>query len=168
MRGPRLKLIPASGQHLDHFAALNDDPEVMRHVTGRPTSRAETEAEWERRLGPRSAVHRGLGYWTGFLDSAFIGWWGIGYQESQANAGELGFRIRSQYWRQGLGIEGARLVVGYGFVESTLSRIWAGTVTANTASRATLSKLGMRCVDEPAPGVLTYEVTPERWLAQGR
>ena len=47
-------------------------------------------------------------------------------------------------------------MVEHGFTATDVTRIWAGTVTSNTASRATLSRLGMECTDEPLPGVLTY------------
>ena len=164
LRGSRLRLLPASPDHMDLFAELNSDPAVMRHVSGRPASRIETETEWKSRLGSRSAVHRGLGYWTGYLDSQFIGWWGLGFQDAHEDAGELGFRIQRRHWRRGFGLEGARLVVEHGFAEARINRIWAGTVTANEASRATLSRLGMVCTDEPAPGILTYEVTLMQWL----
>jgi len=44
---------------------LNADEAVMRNLMGRPSTPEETEAEWGRRLGERSAPDRGMGYWTG-------------------------------------------------------------------------------------------------------
>lgn len=139
----------------------------MRHVSGGSASRFVTEAEWSRRLGRRSDTERGLGYWTGYLDGAPVGWWGLGYSVSHPEGGELGFRLVREQWRTGLGLEGARLVLDYGFTGAGVAHIWAGTVSANAASRATLTRLGLECTDEPAPGVLTYEITYDQWLQRG-
>ena len=164
LEGVRLRLKPAAADHIDFFTELNGDPTVMEHITGEPMSRSQTESEWTRRLAARSATDRGLGYWTGYLDGEPVGWWGLGFQASQPDAGELGFRLKRRHWRQGLGLEGGRLLVEHGFGTVGVTRIWAGTVERNAASRATLSRLGLRCTDEPVPGVLTYEITYEQWL----
>lgn len=154
-------------EDLDFLAELNADVEVMRHVSGRAFRRSETEAGWARRLGPRSDVDQGLGYWVGTVASQPIGWWGVGHTATRPSAGELGFRLRATHWRQGFGSEGARMVLRHAFEDCALDRVWAGTVTANTASRRTLSAVRMTQVDEPVPGVLTYEVTRPEWVRGG-
>ena len=166
LRTPRLHLVPATSEHLDFLAVLNGDPEVMRHTTGRPGSRPDTEAEWSRRLHERSDAERGLGYWIGLLDGHPVGWWGLGRDRADAEAGELGFRLARDHWRRGLGSEGARMVVEHGFSAVGLARVWAGTVSANAASRATLVRVGLDLTAEPVPGVLTYELSRATWSAQ--
>jgi hypothetical protein len=73
---------------------------------------------------------------------------------------------RTRPARQGLGSEGARLLLCHGLTNSRVDRVWAGTGTANLASRATLAALGLECTAEPFPGVLTYEITHDQWAAR--
>lgn len=167
LHGPRLAFRPAGHGDLDFLADLNSDVAVMKHISGRPLRRSETEEEWSRRLGTRSAPEQGLGYWVGYVGPRPIGWWGLGHTESEPTTGELGFRIHAVHWRQGLGTEGARVLLDHAFRDLALDRVWAGTTIANTASRSTLASAGMAQVDEPSPGVLTYEVTRSDWLDAG-
>jgi len=80
------------------------------------------------------------------------------------------------HWRRGLGSEGARELVRYGFEDLGLSRIFAETMAVNTASRATMRAVGLRYVrtfhcewDEPLPGAeegeVEYAITRQQWIA---
>ncbi|WP_372456038.1 GNAT family N-acetyltransferase [Nocardioides lacusdianchii] len=66
-------------------------------------------------------------------------------------------------WRQGLATEGTHALLHHAFVDRGVGHVWAGTSTANTGSRRTLAAVGLSCIDEPFPGVLTYEVTARTW-----
>jgi RimJ/RimL family protein N-acetyltransferase len=145
------------------LAALNRDPRVMVHVAGGVASRAQTEAEWERRLGVRCSPDDGLGYWIGSVAEEPVGWWGLGHAAEKPGTGELGFRLLPAHWRQGLATEGAYALLHHAFVDREVGRAWAGTSAANTGSRRTLAAAGLSCTDEPFPGVLTYEVTARVW-----
>ncbi|TMR94879.1 GNAT family N-acetyltransferase [Nonomuraea basaltis] len=180
LRTDRIKLFPLSDEHLEHEIELDADPEVMRYITGRARSREEVEVFHRQRLAAAGRV-AGLGFWAGFVEGQFVGWWilepptrvGQGPIEGQA---ELGYRLLRRCWRQGLASEGARELVRHGFEDLRLTRVFAETMAVNTASRATMTAIGMQHVrtfhldwEEPLPGShlgeVEYAITREQWLA---
>jgi RimJ/RimL family protein N-acetyltransferase len=56
---------------------------------------------------------------------------------------ELGYWIGRPYWNQGYGTEAARAVIGFGFQQLGLNRIYAHHFVRNPASGRVLQKLGM-------------------------
>lgn len=185
LRTRRLVLVPLAAEDLAHEVELDSDPEVMRHLSGRASTRAEVEERHARRLAVAGLVP-GLGFWAGFVGSSFVGWWILepperadqGPVEGQA---ELGYRLLRRYWRQGLASEGARELLRHGFEDLGLQRVFAETMAVNVASRATMAALGMSHVRtshldwaEPIPGAehgeVEYEITRDTWrtTAAGR
>ena len=181
LRTERIVLVPLSDEHLEHEVALDSDPEVMRYLTGRARTRAEVEELHRDRLAAGRRVP-GLGFWVGFVDGLFVGWWILeppdhsanGHVDSQA---ELGYRLLPRYWRQGLASEGARELLRHGFEDLGLVRVFATTMAVNTASRATMAAVGMEHVrtfhrrfDDPLPGTelgeVEYAISRQRWLAR--
>lgn len=176
----RIQLVPLSDDHLEHEVELDADPEVMRYL-GRTRSRQEVVGVHPQRLAAGTRV-AGLGFWTGFVDGAFVGWWILeppqrvdqGPVDGQA---ELGYRLLRRYWRQGLASEGASELIRHGFEDLALNRIFAETMTVNEASRATMASVGLRYVrtfwqqwDRPLPGSelgeVEYAITREQWLTR--
>ncbi|WP_169950473.1 GNAT family N-acetyltransferase [Microbispora sp. H11081] len=181
LRTERVELVPLSDEHLEHEVELDADPEVMRYLAGRARTREEVEDLHRRRLAVADRVP-GLGFWAGFVDGRFVGWWILepptradqGQIEGQA---ELGYRLLRRYWRQGLASEGARELLRHGFEDLGLTRVFAETMAVNTASRATMTSIGMRYVrtfhqdwEEPLPGSdlgeVEYAITREQWAAK--
>lgn len=181
LRTERIRLVPLADEHLEHEVELDADPEVMRHLgDGRARSREEVEVFHRLRLAAADRVP-GLGFWAGFVEGRFVGWWILepperadqGPVEGQA---ELGYRLLRRFWRQGLASEGARELLRHGFEDLRLTRVFAETMAVNTASRATMAAVGMRHVrtfhldwEEPLPGSdlgeVEYAITREQWLA---
>lgn len=115
----RPELRPLTPEHLPLLVELGGDPEVLRHILGRSRTREEAERFWSPRCSDTVADATGLGRWAGF-------------------------RLSRQHWREGLRTEGATELVRHGFEEVGPRRIWAETMTVNTASRRVMVKLGMR------------------------
>lgn len=175
----RLQLMPLSDAHLELEIALDADPEVMRYLTGRALSRAEVKRAHQRRIAAAHEVP-GLGFWAGFAAGEFVGWWILQPphgpdQPKVAGEADLGYRLMRRHWRRGYASEGARELIHYGFDDVGLSRIFAQTMAANTAARATMSAAGLSHVrafisgpyDDLVPGAeqgeVEYEITRSTW-----
>ena len=177
----RPALVPLSDEHLELEVELDSDPDVMRYLgNGRPRTREAVDRVHRDRIALATRAP-GFGFWVGFVDATFVGWWNLRPQDGPDLAGagrhgSLGYRLLPRYWRRGLASEGAREVIRYGFQDLGLSRIVAETMAVNVASRATMSSIGMAHVrtfhvgwDEPIPGTehgeVEYAVTRGEWLA---
>jgi len=163
----RLRLRPLVADDVDRLVDLDADPEVMRYISGgAPTPPDEAE-----RIVARSIGHR----WLAFDNDGdqFVGWFGL--RPSAAPDRELGYRLRRACWGRGLATEGARALVDLAFTELDASRVWAQTMTVNTASRRVMEHCGLRFVrtfltEWPEPiagseaGDVEYELTRSEWV----
>lgn len=152
----RLRLEPLSDRHLEFEVELDSDIQVMTYITGRAASRAEVERAHRRRLRAAQAVP-GRGFWAGFADDTFVGWWILQPpngpdQPRFVLEAELGYRVVRQYWRRGYASEGSRELIRYGFTTLGLKRIFAQARAENAPSRATMSAVGLNLVREFVPG----------------
>jgi RimJ/RimL family protein N-acetyltransferase len=176
LRTERLTLLPLADEHLEWELDLDSDPEVMRYLGGRASTREEVEAGHARRLATAQKVDK-LGFWVGLIDHEFVGWWILQPaqgpdQPDDARVADLGYRLLRRYWRRGLASEGARELVRYGFDDVGLDRIIAQTMEVNAPSRAVLERVGLRYVrtfpSSMAGPEVEYEITREQWLSVGR
>jgi RimJ/RimL family protein N-acetyltransferase len=175
---PRITLLPLADEHLEWEVELDSDPEVMRYLTGRASTRHEVEASHTRRMAAAQTVD-GLGFWVGLVDDKFVGWWILQPthgpdQPDDPTVADLGFRLLPRHWRKGLACEGAQALVRYGFNDVGLDRIIAQTMTINARSRAVVERIGLTYVrtfptSTTAPiegideGEVEYEITHEQW-----
>jgi RimJ/RimL family protein N-acetyltransferase len=173
--------VPLADEHLPFEIELDSDPEVMRYITGRALSPVEVEHAHRRRLTAAHEV-RGLGFWAGFAEDSFVGWWILQPpngpdQPRVAGEADLGYRLLRRYWRHGYASEGARALIRYAFEEMRLDRVFAQTMAANAASRATMAAVGLTFArafisgepyDDLIPsaeqGEVEYELTRTTWL----
>lgn len=58
--------------------------------------------------------------------------------------GDIGYALHPDFRSRGYGAEAARAIVGFGFAQLQLHRIWATCATDNGASARVLEKIGMR------------------------
>jgi RimJ/RimL family protein N-acetyltransferase len=174
----RITLVPLADEHLEWEVELDSDPEVMRYLSGRASTREEVEASHARRMAAAQKVE-GLGFWIGLVDDRFVGWWTLQPahgpdQPNDPGVADLGFRLLRRHWRRGIASEGARELVRYGFDDVGLDRIIAQTMTVNAGSRNVMERIGLTYVrtfptsmtahvEGVEEGEVEYEMTREQW-----
>jgi RimJ/RimL family protein N-acetyltransferase len=127
------------------FAALNADPEVMRHFPGL-RSRAESDASVDR--FEAAFETQGYGLWALEIAAtgAFIGFTGLDpIDEGIPGHGalEVGWRLAKEFWHHGYATEAARACVGLAFGSLAQETLYSYTSVTNTASQAVMLRLGM-------------------------
>lgn len=176
----RITLVPLADEHLEWEVEVDSDPEAMRYLSGRASTRQEVEASHARRMAAAEKVD-GLGFWIGLVDDEFVGWWILQPahgpdQPDDPGVADLGYRLLRRHWHKGLATEGARELVRYGLDDVGLDRIIAQTMTVNAAARAVMERIGLTYVrtfptstTDPVEGVeqgeVEYEMTVEQWEA---
>jgi len=128
------------------FAALNADPEVMRHFPALLTRR-ESDA-----LADRIEAHidhEGWGLWAMEVRAtgAFIGFTGLarpGFEAPFMPAVEIGWRLAQPAWGQGFATEAAHASLRFAFEALELEQLVSLAVVANERSRAVMRRIGMR------------------------
>jgi RimJ/RimL family protein N-acetyltransferase len=127
------------------FARLNADARVMEFFPAL-LSREESDAMVDK-IEAHFDAH-GFGLWAAELqrDGAFVGFVGLSiptFAAAFTPCVEIGWRLASEYWGQGLATEAARAVLRHGFASLGLEEIVSFTVPANVRSRRVMEKLGM-------------------------
>jgi RimJ/RimL family protein N-acetyltransferase len=127
------------------FAAMNADPEVMRHFPA-PLDRSASDALMDRiESGLRD---RGFGLWALELSGTgeFVGFTGLNPMPRDVpGAGDLevGWRLARSAWHHGYATEAALAVADLAFGPLGTPRIWSMTAVTNTRSQAVMRRLGM-------------------------
>lgn len=132
-------------EDLEPFAALNADPEVMRHF---PSTQSRTESD---ALATRYQTHidqHGFGRWAVERreDGAFLGFSGpmtLSPPNPLAPGAEMGWRLARHFWGRGYATEASRAAIEHSFTRLGLEQIVAFTATTNLPSQAVMGRLGM-------------------------
>jgi RimJ/RimL family protein N-acetyltransferase len=143
----RLVLRRFTEADVDNLFDLDNDPEVMRFLTGgKPTPREVILNETLPRLLHYYEPYEGFGFWAAIEKStgAFLGWFEFRPREgSGPDEVELGYRLRKSAWGKGYATEGSRALIRKGFTELGVRRVVAQTMAVNISSRRVLEKAGM-------------------------
>ncbi len=128
------------------FAAMNADPEVMRHF---PTTltRAESDQMIERIEWIFETY--GFGLWALEIPhitpfAGFVGLAPVTFPAPFAPAIEIGWRLALRHWNQGLATEAAREVLRFGFAEKNLLEVVSFTISENQKSQRVMEKIGLK------------------------
>jgi len=142
----RLILRPFRDEDRDPWAAMNADPEVMRHFPA-PLTRAEADTVIDRVNG--KIAETGVGFWAleRKSDRAFLGFAGLnrnGHENLPVfGEWEVGWRLARHAWGQGYATEAGAFALAHGLEIMGLSRILAYTARSNGPSERVMQRLGM-------------------------
>ena len=177
---PRLRLLPWDERHIPPFAALNADPEVMRHF---PSTQSEEHTRAQVDLWRAQFDERGWSNWAVELRATgeFIGFVGLTIPRRPlpfSPCVEIGWRLARRFWGQGYASEAARASLGAGFGPLGLDEIVSFTALGNLRSRAVMERIGLRDTgrdfdhpalpeDSPLRRHCLYAITRGEWLASG-
>lgn len=147
----RLTLVPFTEAHVPGLHAINADPEVMRHISGRAETLAETAAMVER--VQRRWVEFGYSWWS-FIERDSNEIVGAGALQNLRRTAapepdpacplEIGWRLRRDRWHQGLATEAARAIVEFAFGSVRAAEVYAVCEADNLASARVMQRLGMQ------------------------
>jgi ribosomal-protein-alanine N-acetyltransferase len=121
------------------------DLDVVRYQDWGPNEEADTRAFLERsaasaRVEPRAAYELAV---VELSTNTLLGSVGL-YVNEPHRQGMIGYCLAKHAWGRGVATEAARAVLGFGFENLRLHRMWAGCDPDNARSRRVLEKLGMR------------------------
>lgn len=143
----RLILRPFRDADRDAWAAMNADPEVMRHFAETLT-REQADALIDRVNA--SIAEKGVGFWAleRKSDGRFLGFAGlncIGHAHLPIfGQWEVGWRLARHAWGHGYATEAGGAALAHGFGKMGFPRILAYTAVTNTPSEAVMQRLGMQ------------------------
>ncbi|HUA73056.1 MAG TPA: GNAT family N-acetyltransferase [Solirubrobacteraceae bacterium] len=141
----RLVLRQWRDSDLEPFAALNADPEVMRHF---PSPMTRDESDGFVHIVRETIERQGWGLWAVGVEGGppYIGFVGLNAARFEAPftpAVEVGWRLAREQWGHGYATEAARAAIAFGFEELSLDEIVSFTAPANERSRRVMERLGM-------------------------
>jgi len=129
----------------EQFAPILADPRVMQFSTTGVLSVSETQEKIQGFLV--SYQNYGFGKWATFCKESnqLIGYCGIAIEQiDNQEEKEIGYRLDSKFWGQGLATEAAAAVIQYGFRQFQFPYILGVVERKNKASVRVLEKLGMQ------------------------
>jgi RimJ/RimL family protein N-acetyltransferase len=127
---------------LGPFAAMNADPEVMRHF---PAALTRAQSESDLNVHRRAIDECGWGLWAVEVDGQFAGYTGLSVPRFTAHftpCTEIGWRFRREYWGRSLAYRAACEALAYGFDKLKLPEIVSFTTPANRRSQKLMERLG--------------------------
>jgi RimJ/RimL family protein N-acetyltransferase len=138
----RLWLRPIRASDYEDYAALNADPEVMRHLGG-PWDRGRSWRHLAFLLGHWHLGRPGMWALEQKETGAFVGM--VGFSEPEGWPGfELAGILARRWWGQGHATEAARAALDYAFTTLKKDRVISLVHPENRASIRLVERLGER------------------------
>ncbi|RYP85577.1 N-acetyltransferase [Nocardioides guangzhouensis] len=121
---------------------FTSDPESVRFVTWGPNTLDQTRMFLQVWLEEQEAAPR-TGFTLAVTEPGGETFGSVGIYRDGPHHAEMGLSVRRDRWGQGYATEAAAALLGFGFDELGLRRVWATCRPDNVASRRVLEKIGM-------------------------
>lgn len=127
------------------FAALNADQQVMKYFP-KPLDQTESDAMAKKCMS--LIATKGWGFWAIELQASgeFIGLTGLHEPKPTfpfSPCIEVGWRLHKDFWGNGYATEAATAALKYAFEVIKTNAVLSFTATANTRSKAVMTRIGM-------------------------
>ncbi|MEU3598598.1 GNAT family N-acetyltransferase [Streptomyces sp. NPDC006798] len=142
--GPRLALRELEPLDVDGVFAIYGSPVATRHLSFEPRTREQVAAIVDRSIASAAENPRSE-YALAVVehDGPLVGFGRLALDPHQQRGATFGFALRPDVWGRGYGVETVRLLLGAGFEELGLHRVWGARAPLNDASAATMAAAGM-------------------------
>lgn len=143
--GPRLDLRELADEDVDAMLAVYNSSEATEHLSFEPPTREQVSqiVSWSiasATVSPRAE------YQLAVIErntAELIGSGRLATDPHQERGATMGFALRPDAWGVGYGFETVRLLLGLGFEDLSLHRIWGARSPLNEASAKTMAAAGM-------------------------
>ncbi|MGW2325246.1 GNAT family N-acetyltransferase [Streptomyces sp. NPDC001700] len=144
-RSQRLELRELIAGDVDAVLAIYGSSEATKHLSFEPRSRTQVEQIVTRSIASATATPR-TEYAVAIVErdsNELIGSGRLAMDPHQQRAATFGFALRPTAWGVGYGVETVELLLGHGFEDLNLHRVWGARSPLNEASARTMQKAGM-------------------------
>ncbi|MER5299708.1 GNAT family protein [Streptomyces lasiicapitis] len=144
-RSSRLELRELAPNDVDAVLAIYGNAKATEHLSFEPRSRSQVAVILDRSI-TLAAVTPRIEYSLSVVEqrsNSLIGFARLAMDPHQERAATMGFALRPDVWGAGYGVETVHLLLGLGFEELDLHRVWGARSPLNTTSAKTMTKAGM-------------------------
>jgi [ribosomal protein S5]-alanine N-acetyltransferase len=143
---PRLVLRPFRDTDLSQVLRYRTDERVWRYIGGQPETEAEVRGFLQRvhdysERAPQVQYRLAVVLRDG---DEVIGGCGLDISNADLKEAEVGYHLRPDHWGKGIGTEVTKALLGFGFRDLGMHRIFADCSAENPASARVMEKAGMR------------------------
>ena len=141
----RLSLRELTIDDVDAVFAIYGNQEATEHLSFEPRTRDQVGQIVARSIASATAEPRSE-YALAVIErdtNTLIGYGRLAMDPHQQRAATFGFALRPETWGVGYGLETVRLLLGLGFEDLGLHRIWGARSPLNEASAKTMTAAGM-------------------------
>ncbi|MFF0089309.1 GNAT family N-acetyltransferase [Streptomyces canus] len=141
----RLTLRELDIEDVNAVFAIYGNPEATEHLSFEPRSREQVGQIVARSIAAAVETPR-TEYALAVIErttAALIGFGRLALDPHQQRGATMGFALRPDAWGVGYGLETVRLLLGLGFEDLGLHRIWGARSPLNEASAKTMTAAGM-------------------------